>query len=599
MSSKKKRIKKNNKHRELDRVENYSLFPAYKNIIGGKIYGYINSKGVFIIEPKFNMAYDFNEYGIAIVDKNNLTGAINSKGEFVIKPIYESITPFKEGRAIYVLNNKMGVMDEKGNSITKKDYNFIGQYNNGLAVIGVNKNNEYYYGYIDRDGNEVVEPKLLIANDFKENVALVKLKEREYGLIDKEGKILYTYNYDFVGEYGEGLMVYSDTLGGPYGYIDKEGKIIIKRIFTTAQGFEGGLAVVSTSDGFNGPYGAVNSVGDYIYKPVYTSIKVLKEERVSLGMPLGDNKIITSSIYAIADNKGNTLTDFKYLAVGNYEEGKAYASDSMYTFFINLDGQIDSNLPSVKGSGELRIKDNIIIADIDYSKSYLTKSGKVIYEPNITIQLDEQYSVIRGKYKPNINYLIYNPIVSGIKNKKIEKEVNIKLRALSSFKPFAESEGTTPVIITPDDILDYTYLGNFIVQFFKKNLLILDMTGYYYPFGAAHGMPYKKTPNIDLITGKFYTLGDLFMGGVYWVGELNKIINEMIKNDSQYSYIFNDSFKGIKPNQDFYIDENNLYIYFPPYEIAPYAAGFVTFKIPFTEIEGMINKEGNFYKSFH
>ena len=45
------------------------------------------------------------------------------------------------------------------------------------------------------------------------------------------------------------------------------------------------------------------------------------------------------------------------------------------------------------------------------------------------------------------------------------------------------------------------------------------------------------------------------------------------------------------------MDKNNLYL-FPPYEIAPYA-GFVTFKIPFTEIEGMINKEGNFYKSFN
>ena len=125
------------------------------------------------------------------------------------------------------------------------------------------------------------------------------------------------------------------------------------------------------------------------------------------------------------------------------------------------------------------------------------------------------------------------------------------------------------------------------------------MTGYYYPFGAAHGMPNKKTPNIDLETGEFYTLADLFMGGVYWTGELNKIIENMIATDPQYEILFEDGFKGIKEDQDFYVDKNNLYIYFPPYEIAPYAAGFVTFKIPFTEIEGMINKEGNFYKSFN
>ena len=73
----------------------------------------------------------------------------------------------------------------------------------------------------------------------------------------------------------------------------------------------------------------------------------------------------------------------------------------------------------------------------------------------------------------------------------------------------------------------------------------------------------------------------------------------MIATDPQYEILFEDGFKGIKEDQDFYVDKNNLYIYFPPYEIAPYAAGFVTFKIPFTEIEGMINKEGNFYKSFN
>lgn len=599
MSSKKKRVKKHNKHREFERVENYSLFPAYKNIVGGKVYGYINNKGVFIIEPKFDMAYDFNEHGLAIIDKNNLTGAINTKGEYAIRPIYESITPFKEERAIYVLNNKMGVMDEKGNSITKKDYNYISQYSEGLAIVGINRNNEYYYGYIDKDGNEVVEPNLLQCNSFKDDVALVKLKEKQYGLIDKGGKVLQTYDYDFVSEYGEGLVVYSNSLGGPYGYINKEGTEVIKAIFTMAQGFNNGLGIVSTSEGFNGPYGAINSQGEYIYKPVYSEIKILNEDMVSLGMPLSDNKFLASSIYAIGDNTGNTLTDFKYLAVGNYNDGLAYASDSMYTFFINKDGQVDNSLPTVRGSGELRIKDNVVIADIDYSKFYLTKAGKIIYEPNITISLDEQYSVTRVKYKPNINFLIYNPVVCGIKNKKTEKEINIKLKALSSFKPFTEGQGSEPLVITPDDNLDYTYFGNFIVQFFKRILLTLELTGYYYPMGAAHGMPYKKTPNIDLVTGKFYTLGDLFMGGVYWVGELNKIINDMTKNDSQYNYIFSDTFKGIKPEQDFYLDENNLYIYFPPYEIAPYAAGFVTFKIPLSQIQGMINKDGAFYKSFH
>ncbi|NFT08688.1 DUF3298 domain-containing protein, partial [Clostridium botulinum] len=38
---------------------------------------------------------------------------------------------------------------------------------------------------------------------------------------------------------------------------------------------------------------------------------------------------------------------------------------------------------------------------------------------------------------------------------------------------------------------------------------------------------------------------------------------------------------------------------FPPYEIGTYEAGFITFKIPLSEISGMINKNGAFYLSFN
>ena len=64
----------------------------------------------------------------------------------------------------------------------------------------------------------------------------------------------------------------------------------------------------------------------------------------------------------------------------------------------------------------------------------------------------------------------------------------------------------------------------------------------------------------------------------------------MIKTSSSYSSVYEDGFKGINENQSFYVDENNLYIYFAPYEIAPYSSGFVTFKIPFEEIDSMIRK---------
>lgn len=598
-SNKRNKRKKTNKKRVNKRrfSDNTEMYPALRNTKEGKVYGYINTSGVFVIEPIYLNAYDFNNSGSAIVQEGEKFGLINIKGEYILEPIYGSISNFKENRAIFILDNYMGVMDEKGNIITKKKYNFISDYNNGRAIIGVSSNNaDYKYGYINLEGKEVIPPIYSEATNFNEDRALVKIKDGKYSLIDVYGKVINIYNYNYVSQYGDGLMVFGDSFDGPLGYINSDGDIVIKQKYKTAEGFKEVVAVVSESESFIGPYGLINKEGKYIYEPIFSDIRILGEGRVALGMPIGEGDIKLRSIYAIGDTKGNKLTDFIYLVVGEYKGGLAYASNERDTFFIDLSGKQVKNLPKVSGSGELLIKNGLVYADIDYSPYYLDKSGKIIYKPNDVIKLDNTYSVLKEKYKPNINYLIYNPIVKGALDKQIEAQINNKLKELSYFRPYNENVKEKVSIITEDDVLDYNYYGDFSIKYFKNNLLNLEIQGYYYPIGAAHGMPSMKTPVINLATGKFYTLGDLFMGGVNWINELNKIIKNMIETDKKYEYVFKDQFKGIKENQDFYIDDNNLYIYFPPYEIGPYSSGFVTFKIPFSEIQGMINENGEFYK---
>ncbi|MBY6815384.1 DUF3298 domain-containing protein, partial [Clostridium botulinum] len=49
----------------------------------------------------------------------------------------------------------------------------------------------------------------------------------------------------------------------------------------------------------------------------------------------------------------------------------------------------------------------------------------------------------------------------------------------------------------------------------------------------------------------------------------------------------------------FYVSQNTLYIYFYPYEIAPYSAGLPTFKIHYKDIIDIINEAGAFWMSFN
>lgn len=170
-------------------------------------------------------------------------------------------------------------------------------------------------------------------NSFIDGVALVKIKDKEYGLIDLDGNILNTYNYETVSQYGDGVMVFADSYAGPSGYINQKGQVVIKPIYSVAQGFKDGVAIVSTEEACNGPYWVIDLNGKYVFQSIYSKIDYLDEQRFALGMPIGTDKFISSSIYTIGDTIGKQLTDFKYLLVGNYDKDLAYASNNEYTFF--------------------------------------------------------------------------------------------------------------------------------------------------------------------------------------------------------------------------------------------------------------------------
>ncbi len=138
------------------------------------------------------------------------------------------------------------------------------------------------------------------------------------------------------------------------------------------------------------------------------------------------------------------------------------------------------NLPVVEGSGTLTIENELIKAYVDYRISYFDTEGNLIWEENSVIHLNDQYKVIEEKYKPNKDYLVYYPKLKGMEDKTLEDEVNNRLKILSEVKPIEENVQ-----------LEYSYLGDFKIEFFNKNLLVLELHGYNFPFGAAHGMPNK------------------------------------------------------------------------------------------------------------
>ncbi|MBV7272064.1 WG repeat-containing protein [Clostridium sp. PL3] len=566
------------------------LYSAKIKDLNGEKWGFIDNKGNFVIKPSFDYAYDFQDNGLAIVGINNTFGIINTFGNYVAIPKYDFINQFSEGRAVATNNKKPVIIDESGRVLSTKEYDYIGNFKNGRALAsGFDKEEKYIYGYLDRQGKEIIPLQYEFASDFIDGKAIVKLKDNEYALIDLNGKIYNKYNNYFVGNLGDGLLAFQEIQNGKYGYIDQKGRVIMKPEFTVATTFSEGRAIVNnSSDGNERRYGLIDKAGNYKIKPEYDDIILLDENRVRVGKAIVKEKPFIGSKYSIADIDGNFLTDFIYYDVSNYKNGLASAYDDKNTFFIDNKGRVVKNLPIVSGSGSLAFIGELIRAYVDNRIMYFDSNGRPLWKENTIIPLDNMYEIKEVKYKPNKDYLVYYPQIKGVKNPIVEKYINERLKQISQVRP-----------IDPNIQLEHSYGRDFSVEFFKKNLLVLELNGYDYPFGAMHDMPIKTYQHIDLISGRFYELKDLFKENSNYVKILSDIIGEQIKKGIQYFYVFPDSYKGISKDQPFYADDTALYIYFQPYEIAPFAAGFPTFKIPYKEILNIINVNGEFWKSFH
>ncbi|ABS34482.1 KWG leptospira repeat protein [Clostridium botulinum A str. ATCC 19397] len=573
------------------KCKNINLYSAPMNTIKGVRWGYINEKGEFLIKPLYNLALEFQCNGLAVVEIDNLYGIIDENQNYIVKHKYGFISDFSEERAIVIDNERFNIINEEGEELIPKteNYSYIGNFKEGRAQYGViDSNKGYLYGYLDREGRVIIPAQYEYGNDFYEGKAVVRIKENEYALVNIKGEILNKYEYASVGNLREGLLSFKKDMGEKYGFIDEDGNVVIKPQFTYAHDFSEGRSVVNVSGNIMNNYGVIDKEGNYIITPKYNDIILLGENRVAVGVAIDKTSPFIGSKYAIADTEGNILTDFIYYEVSNYKNGIAFAYDDKNTFFIDKEGNKIENLPIVEGSGTLTVENELIKAYVDYKISYFDKEGNLIWEENSVISLNNQYKVIEEKYKPNKDYLVYYPKVQGMGDKDLEDEVNNRLKSLSEVKPIEENVQ-----------LEYSYLGDFKIEFFDNNLLELELDGYNFHFGAAHGIPSKIYTKIDLTTGEFYELKDLFKEDSDYVKVLSDIIGEQIKNNPEYSYIFPDSYNGIKEDQPFYVSEDTLYINFYPYEIAPYAAGFPTFKIPYKDIIDIINEAGAFWMSFN
>lgn len=483
-------------------------------------------------------------------------GYINNTGNFSIDPIYTYASEFSDNVAIVQNSNKSQVIDKDGEVLFESEFN-IQPFHNGVAIISELTATNLLKGYIDTTGKSLIQPKYILADDFNEDgTAYVSTDVGKFSLIDKTGTVLEEYlldtKYNNVLELDDGYIIYADSDTGYMGVVNLKGEVILEPNFGDISYLNNDLFVVK-------------EVNELYYQ-------------------------MNTNPAAIYNNEGEQLTDYTLYELTEYYGDYASATDDKYTYFIDKLGKEVTELPKLEGRGTLKFIDDIIQAEIDQRLLYLTKENEVIWQNDNTITFESGLIVKEMKLKPNKFVTVYYPQIEGLETVSIQNKINEELTIL-----FTEQRKD----LKAEDELSVE--DSFIVTL-NGNLLEVLRMGYDYYFGAAHGMPIRDYIYIDLTTGEFYELKDLFKEDSNYVKVISDSINiqmqDRIKNDSDAMF-FEDSFKEINENQYFILTEDSLIIYFYPYDISAYAAGFPEFEIPYEELKDIINYDGELWKAFH
>ncbi|GHU60226.1 hypothetical protein FACS1894171_0830 [Clostridia bacterium] len=352
--------------------DSVELYRAYKD----EKYGFINSKGDWVIEPQYFLAGDFSD-GLASVSIGDYSSwdelYINKKNEVVLKFDCAWSTSFSECLMQQARKDPatgfshVDYYDMTGNNRSNLDVEYaFGEYfpsafKNGHVFVpdlGI---------YINSDGKALFPKFFVYGNYFSEGAAITGDDYGNRYFINDDGEELAKFNVKDIEflENGEGLN-FSDGLVcakildrslAPYKLLDKHGENYFNETFVFATGFQDGLAYVVRE---NGEKGLMNKSGVIVKKLDYDIL------RWDNGAHLME-----------AEKNGRGVVVNRDLKEVEFDTSK---------YFLNLTGEYREEA----GKDEIRIllpTDGELTAfAIDaprYPYGYMAQDGTVVFEPVI------------------------------------------------------------------------------------------------------------------------------------------------------------------------------------------------------------------------
>lgn len=292
----------------------------------------------------------------------------------------------------YIQNGSLGYMDCDGNIIIDAKFTKASDFSEGIAAVED--------GYIDSSGSYIIQAVTLPLNkpyrhqtsnqliqngtihnrgDFNNGFACITtirsgIGDYEYVYIDKNGKNRFSENYQYIYSFSEGYAVvlkegnFPDFGYQKWSYINQSGKYTTSETFDNARSFKNGIAIVSQ----NGKYGAVDKNFDLIIPYQYDYISDYSD---------GIFVVFKNGKYQFIDinNQVKVGLGTKYDEVSGCSNGRVKVRESGKYGYVDKDGapviacvfdganDFSENVAAVQKDGKWHI--------ISTAGEYITTSG--------------------------------------------------------------------------------------------------------------------------------------------------------------------------------------------------------------------------------
>ena len=152
---------------------------------------------------------------------------------------YDSVESFHGGMALVSKEGLYGFVDKNGKEIVKPQYNYASRFQEGRASVYINDK----WGFIDTNGKTVIPFMYTYAENFLNGVARADINDTTQ-YVNKQGKVVAEPKISGFQDnpYSEGLK--KIQVGQLWGFADKNGSLVIAPQYESVESFSEGIAVV-------------------------------------------------------------------------------------------------------------------------------------------------------------------------------------------------------------------------------------------------------------------------------------------------------------------------------------------------------------------